>query len=152
MIRNLTATATVAALAVTASAMAFAVGDYSGEIKGDPGSGITWEVKSTQGGRKVKNILLTGIEFTCEKGSPGETAGVVLEEKFRVGEDGSWGGNSNAIIAGFDPPAKITGRLKPGGKASGTFRMKGELDPEGQPGVDCKTGLQEWKAEKTETR
>jgi hypothetical protein len=152
LIRTLTALAAVAAMVLATGALAFALGDYSGEIKGDPSSGLTWDVKNTQGGRKVRSIILTGVNFTCEKGSPGETAGVVLDEKFRVGEDGNWGGNSNAVISGFDPPARITGRLKPGGKASGTFRMKGELDPKGQPGVDCKTGLQEWRAEKVERR
>jgi hypothetical protein len=139
--------AAVAVVAISATALAFGLGEYNGNVKGDPSSGLWFEVRQTEDGRRVKDIGGAGFDFTCDEGTPGDTSGVGLERSFKV-EDGSFGGTSNAVILGFDPPAKITGRLKRGGRATGTIRMKGELDPEGQPGIECKTGVLEWRAEK----
>lgn len=145
----LTGTATI-----VLAGMAFAVTagqDYNGNIKGDPypDSSIAFDVDRTPGGdRKVKRVVASGLDFTCEAGSPGETSAVTFDRGFRVDDDGRFGGHADATIEGFDPPASFRGEFRPHGKVLGKLRVHGELDPIGQPSVDCDTGLLEWKATK----
>ncbi len=142
----------LAALAVTASAWAFATGDYTGEIKGDPDSGFSFNIRKTDAGRRVKSVVGAGMDYTCEDSSSGETSGTLLLKSFPVDEDGEFGGRSDAVIFGFDPPAKLTGKLKRGGRASGTIRVHGELDPKNNPKLSCDTGTLDWKAERGQSR
>jgi len=141
----------LAVLAVSAAAIALpAIHDFNGEIKGDPSPGSAFAFNTGKKGddKFVGNVQASGIDFECPEGSPGETPGVTLSKLFKVNHDGEWGGRAEAFIGDSDPPARVEGKIKPGGKATGTFRMHGELDPNGQPSVECKTGLLEWKAEK----
>jgi hypothetical protein len=140
-------------VAVAGSAAAVALPanhDFNGHIKGDPspGSAFAFDTGKVDGKKYVGQIQASGLDYKCPEGSPGETQAVTIQKAFKVNRHREWGGKADAIIGNTDPPARVEGKLKPGGKAAGTFRMKGELDPDGQPGVDCKTGLLEWKAKK----
>jgi hypothetical protein len=133
---------------VPVSADALLPAEWNGNIKGDPDSFISFNVARTdQGVKRVRDVVLGGLDMTCEDGSGGEANGVSLLRRFRV-RQGEFGGKTDSVISGFDPPAKIKGKLRPGQRAVGTFRVRGELDPIGRPGVNCRTGLQEWKATK----
>lgn len=137
-------------IAVAASASAIGVGEWNGDINGDPrpGSGIAFNVKKANSARKVTDVVANGLEYTCDDESADETSGLELEKSFPVDENGEFGGKSSAVLLGFDPPAKVTGRLKPGGEASGTIRVHGVLDPKTHPGLKCDTGTLHWKAER----
>jgi hypothetical protein len=118
-------------------------GEYQGGIKDDPDSSIGFD----RTGGKVKKVVLSGIDYKCEEGLPGETPGVKVLGSFKVDENGRFGGTAQSIILGFDPKAVLDGRLKRGGSAHGTIKLSGELDPDDQPGIKCKTGEQKWTAE-----
>lgn len=141
-------------LSLAAGALALALtsgGQFNGEIKGDPypDSSISFDVQRTRKGhRRVKNVNASGLDFTCEAGSPSQTSAVRLEGGFRVDGNGEFGGRTDATILGFDPPARLSGKLRRHGRATGTLRVHGELDPEAQPGVDCDTGRLEWRAKR----
>jgi len=140
----------VTSVAVTAIAYGIAVGgNYHGNVKGDPrpGSGLSFDLVKTKNGKSVRKVVASGLDYTCEGGSPGDTSAVILEGGFPV-NDRKFGGRTDATIAGFDPPARFAGRLRNGGRATGVIRVKGELDPKGQPGVDCDTDRQEWRAQR----
>ena len=137
----------------TAGAHAIVVqtGGYNGQIKGDPypGSSISFKVKRTAAGkRRIVKFIASGMAYTCKGGMSGSTPAVSLERGFRVRKDRTFGGRADAVILGFDPPARLKGKLRRRGRAVGTLRVFGELDPVGQPGVYCDTGLQEWRAKK----
>jgi hypothetical protein len=147
--RKLVATAASAiALTLPAGADAFVSGEWGGNLRGDQDSFISFDTeRSATGKKRVVHVFFGGIDMTCPKGTDGETSGVSLIGGFRV-RHGEFGRKADAVISGFDPPAKLTGEFKPGKRAVGTIRLRGELDPQGQPGVNCRTGLQEWKAGK----
>jgi hypothetical protein len=149
------AMALAAGLTVTALGAAGALAipidtEYTGHAKGDAGgSFVGFDVKKAHGEKKVKHFQVQGLDFECDGGSPGQIAFTMVDDAFPVDGKGEFGGRSHAtIVPNFDPRAKVTGKLKPGGKAVGTIRMRGKLDPEGQPGVKCDTGTLGWKAEK----
>ena len=141
--------ALVTAVAGAAVAYAFEFNRYQGHVKGDDESHVGFDIERTPDGhRRVVDFLASGLDFTCEKGSPGQTTGVGLTRTFRIRRDRTFGGRADAVILGFDPPARLTGELRRHGRVVGTIRAHGELDPEGQPGVDCNTGRLEWRARK----
>jgi hypothetical protein len=149
------AVATLVALAaLAAGVMAVAVDtEYDGHIKGEGSldSFFGFNVKKSNGERKVKDVLVDGVDFECDGGSPGETGLIFVDDSFAVDKHGEFGGRSHATIPpAIDPRAKVTGKLKSHDKATGTIRLHGTLDPDGQPGVKCDTGTVEWKAEKEE--
>jgi hypothetical protein len=150
-----TAAALAAGLALMALGATGALGilidtEYQGHAKGDAGgSFVGFDVKQSHGEKKVKNFQVQGLDFECDGGSPGQVGPTSVDDAFPVNDNGEFGGRSHAtIFPVFDPMAKVTGKLKPGGKAVGTIRMHGKLDPEGQPGIKCDTGTLGWKAEK----
>jgi hypothetical protein len=118
-------------------------------IKGDPDSDLSFNLRKTDAGRRVKSVIGFGLDYTCKDSSSDQTSGVELMRSFPVDEDGEFGGKADAVILGFDPPAKLTGKLRRGGRASGTIRVHGELDPKGNPGLDCNTGTLEWRADRS---
>jgi hypothetical protein len=140
------------ALVGAAGALAIPIDtEYNGHAKGDAGgSFVGFDVKKASNGtRKVKHFQVSGLDFECDGGSPGQTGVIFVDDPFPVNRNGEFGGRSHATIPpAIDPLAKVTGKLKPGGKAVGAIRMHGKLDPEGQPGVKCDTGTRGWKAEK----
>jgi hypothetical protein len=126
-------------------------GDWNGAVRGDayPDSSVQFDVvRGATGNRRVVNVLLAGLDYTCDEGAPDDTSLVSLTRGFRVHRDRTFGGRADAVIQGFDPPARFTGKLRRHGRASGTIRVHGELDPEGHPGANCDTGRQEWTAKK----
>ena len=149
MIRRALLAIPIAAVAFAGTAVALpSIHDYNGHVKGDPGSGVAFNVDRSQSRPRVFNIDASGLAFDCPEGSPGETEAVFFDGIFRVHRDHTFGGKSDVTIGNTDPPGRFEGKLKAGGKAAGTLRIHGELDPEGQPGVTCKTGVLGWKATK----
>ena len=146
MKRLLIPLALAAALALCAAgAWAFALEtEYRGTVN-DEGS-FGFDLKKRNGTKRVKNVI-AGMTFTCEEGDPGQN-GIELDGSFRVHHDGTFGGKTSATVVGLDPPAKLTGKLKPHHKAVGTLRAHGELDPLAQPGLKCDTDTQDWKAKR----
>jgi hypothetical protein len=149
MIRRALLALPIAALAFAGTALAIpALHDYNGHVKGDPGSAVAFNLDRSGSRPRVFNIDASGLGFDCAAGSPGETDAVFFDGIFRVHRDRTFGGPSDVTIGNTDPPGRFEGRLKSGGRAAGTLRIRGELDPEGQPGVNCKTGELRWKAAK----
>ena len=139
-------------LAMTAvmplAADAFLLGEWNGKIRQDQDSFVAFNVARTDAGvKRVRDVVFGGLDYSCESDLDGETTGVGLLNKFRVRKR-EFGGRSPAVILGFDPPAKLAGKFKPGRRAVGTIRLRGELDPTGQPGVRCDAGVQRWRATK----
>jgi hypothetical protein len=143
-----------AVLAMTAvvplAADAFILGEWNGKIRQDRESFVAFNVARTDAGvKRVRDVVFGGLDYSCETGPDSETKGVGLLDKFRV-RNREFGGRSPAVILGFDPPAKLEGKFKPGRRAAGTIRLRGELDPTGRPGVRCDTGVQRWRANKVQ--
>jgi hypothetical protein len=136
------------AVCVPSASSAVLLGDWNGEIKGDDNSFLTFNVEKNDAGKKrVVDVLFGGLDIICEGGVKDEADGVALLGGFRV-RHGEFGREANAVISGFDPPAKLKGEFKPGKRSVGTIRLRGELDPNDHPGLNCRTGVQEWKAKK----
>jgi hypothetical protein len=154
MSRRLAGAVAVLAVAGLMAAAAQALttqGDYNGAVTGDPfpGSHINFDIKRTASGtRRVVDFVASKLDYECDGGSPGETTAVSMNRVFRIRRDRTFGGHADAVILGFDPPARLTGKLRRHHRVRGTLRIRGELDPEGQPGVDCDTGRLEWRARK----
>ena len=126
-------------------------GTHNGHFKGDPESGISFRMKRTEAGhRRIVDVFASGQNFTCAgDGEPGETSLTSLNRGFRVKPDRTFGGKADATILGFDPPARFRGKVRRRGRVVGTLRLHGEIDPFEQPGANCDTGTQEWKARRT---
>ena len=151
MIRRALLAIPLAAVGFAGTALALpSVHDYNGHVKGDPspGSGVAFSVDRSETHPSVFNIDASGLDYDCPEGSPGETAAASFDGIFRVHDDRTFGGRSDVTIGSTDPPGRFEGRLKAGGTAAGTLRVHGELDPVGQPGVKCNTGVLRWKATK----
>jgi hypothetical protein len=102
-----------------------------------------FNVVKTDAGKKVRGMLLDGLPYECEEEPAGATEGHRVLGSFKV-QNREFGGTRDAVDAELvDPTAKVTGKLKPGGKAKGTIRLKGAI---AGPGSDCDTGRLEWKA------
>jgi hypothetical protein len=138
----------VLALTGVAAARLAEGGSYNGNVIGQPGpeSGITFNVVKVNGHKRVRDMVLSGIDFTCSGGDPGETPGVAVEGSFRVARDRTFGGTHDSQILAIDPKATIHGRLRRHRRVTGTLRLRGELDPQNQPGVKCDSGVQNWRA------
>ena len=125
-------------------------GTHDGRFKGDPDSGISFEMRRTESGhRRIVDVFASGMNFTCEGGDPGQTSLTSLNRGFRVKRDRTFGGKADATILGFDPPARFRGKVRRHGRVVGTLRLHGEIDPFNQPGTNCDTGVQEWRAKRT---
>ncbi len=140
----------LASIALAAAGAGSAYGfasEYTGEVKDDPPSDMGFNIDRAGGGdRKVVEFTSVNIQFECEIGTPGRTDGPQQLGKMRVKDDGSFKGSDEVVGIPADPHGKVTGKLRRGGKAVGTLRLRGELD--GNAGSDCDTGTQDWKAEK----
>ena len=137
----------ILALVLAVPALAFAVSHtHSGEIEGDPSSYIAFDlIKTDFSGKRVANMVFSKAPYTCESDPSGQTDPMDVKGSFKV-KHHEFGGtrelDPDAII---DPSAKITGKLKDGGKVVGTIRVKGEL---AGPGSDCHSATLDWAAEK----
>ena len=119
--------------------------DYVGQVKGEPGTYVGFFLeRSATGKKRVKGFTVTGIPYDCRDALSGITAGWSFEPGMRVrsrrfGRDGEWVGLP------FDPFGAVSGKLRPGGVATGEFKLRGEL---AGPGTHCRTGRLGWRAEK----
>ena len=118
--------------------------DYNGQIVGDPTSEIGFNVeRGANGHRKVGAFTTNGLAYTCASDPAGETDALALDEVFRVNRDGEFGGTTTLVVSSQDPTARLHGQLRRHGRARGTIRITGEL---ADPGSDCDTGRQDWRA------
>lgn len=126
-------------------------GTHYGQFKGDPDSGISFRMKRTESGnRRIVDVFASGQNYTCSgDGKPGETSQASLNRGFRVKPDRTFGGKADATILGFDPPARFRGKVRRHGRVVGTLRLHGEIEPFEQPGANCDTGVQQWKAKRS---
>lgn len=136
--------AAVAAPASFGSATSF---DYFGTVKGQEDSEIGFSVtKSASGRKRVTGFTVIAIAYECTDAPAGATNGWMLDRGLRI-KSRRFEGEGDWIGLPFDPVGKVSGRLKPGGHASGSFKITGEL---AGTGTHCKTGLVDWKASKNE--
>jgi hypothetical protein len=136
------------ALAFSGSALAFAVTDYQGNVKGEPLSSLGFNVDHNANGKRVATGFVMGnLDYTCDTAPAGSSGGYTSHRRFRV-RHAKFSLKQNITEGGFDPVLTMTGRLLGGGKAKGTLRLKGKLDP-GHPSARCDTGTVHWKAERT---
>ena len=70
--------------------------------------------------------------------------GFIVDDAMRVKHRAFAGGGDWTVIL-LDPTGSVAGTLKPGGTATGTFRLHGEL---AGMGTHCHTGPLDWKATK----
>jgi hypothetical protein len=133
------------ALAVAGGAWGLISGDYKGHVRGDPLSEVSFQVNKSESGRKrIEGFTIHNVTYTCEADPDGRTDGHVFLVSMRVRNDGTFSGEGEWTTAFADPTGKVRGVLNPP-KAHGSFRVRGDLAGKG---TDCRTGLQEWKAEK----
>ena len=119
---------------------------YLGVVKGQETSEIGFSVeKSASGKKRVTGFTVLRVAYDCSDAPSGSTTGGwvfdgtprIRSRQFEA--KGEWVGLP------LDPVGKLSGRLKPGGRASGSFKLTGEL---GGAGTHCRTGLVDWKASK----
>ena len=116
---------------------------YNGTF--EPGGTLSFKVKNTNNGKKVKAFTFVGFPVQCNSG-PETTSGnlsfapKVKDKKFEA--DAILGNPSN-------PQARLTllGKLKGGGEAEGTMKVKGSkvpIDPSGSG--NCSSPKTDWTA------
>jgi hypothetical protein len=122
--------------------------DYVGTVKGQEASEVGFKVKKSASGRKqVTDFTVLSVAYECSDAASGVTSGGwVLDRKMRI-KARSFEGEGDWVGLPFDPVGKVSGKLKPGGIAKGSFKMTGEL---AGPGTHCKTGLVDWRATRNE--
>lgn len=120
--------------------------DYVGTVKGQEASEVGFKVEKSASGRKqVTEFTVLDVAYECSDAPPGTTTGGwVLDRKMRI-KARKFDGEGDWVGLPFDPVGKVSGKLKPGGIAKGSFRLTGEL---AGSGTHCKTGLVDWKATK----
>ncbi|MFN8112772.1 MAG: hypothetical protein U0R51_06185 [Solirubrobacterales bacterium] len=133
-----------AAVAAPASFGFANIFDYVGSVKGQEATAsVGFAISKSAAGRKrAVDFTVTGVDYSCSDAAPGQTEGWRFERGMRIkarkfSGEGDWTGLP------LDPVGKVDGRLKPGGIASGSFKITGEL---AGPGTHCKTGFVGWKA------
>jgi hypothetical protein len=146
MTRSVALLGSVLALFVAGTASGVIAGDYAGNVNGDEGALVTFQVKKTDNAKRVKSFITDDVDFTCTVGTPGETVTMQILASFPV-EDQRFKGSGEAVGIPADPFGKVTGKFKPGGRAVGTLKLRGELD--GEVGSHCTTGVVGWRAERT---
>ena len=136
----------VCAAAATASFGFLLDFDYFGTVKGQEGSQVGFEVgKSASGRKQVTEFTVLDVAYSCSDAPSGTTTGGwVFDRKLRI-RSRSFEGKGDWVGLPFDPVGKVSGKLRPGGNAKGSFKLTGEL---AGPGTHCKTGLVDWKATK----
>jgi hypothetical protein len=121
--------------------------DYSGSVKHDsPFSSIGFRIEPTNNGhRKVTTFTVTNVPITCtDSTDPRSTGGYELDDSMRI-KHGEFAGSGEWLVIAQDPAGSVTGKFHPGGVATGTLRIHGEL---AGPGTHCHTGELGWKATK----
>jgi len=143
----LAAALTVAA-AVAASAFGFFSNfDYFGHVKHDQElSSVGFKVNPTNSGQKrVARFTVTNVPITCSDSLDTRSSdGYEFAEAMRV-RHGDFAGSGDWTVIALDPAGSVAGTLHPGGTATGTFRLHGEL---AGPTTHCHTGELHWKATK----
>ena len=132
------------ALASAPASFGFAANfDYLGQVKGQDGSSVGFSIgRSASGRKRVIDFTVTRAAYECRDAPPGLTDGWVLDRGLRV-KARRFEGRGDWIGLPLDPVGKVTGKLRPGGRASGSFKIRGEL---AGPGTHCNTGLVGWRA------
>ena len=135
-----------AAAVIPTAALALFQRDYWGQITGDPTSEIDFNVVKTNSGKKVKRMIFNGLSYECESAPSGEVEDFMkVTGSFRVSHGEFSGRREVKPLTEIDPTARVKGEFSPGGVASGTIRVKGEL---AGPGSNCDTGTLDWTAAK----
>jgi hypothetical protein len=129
-----------------ATALGFDVGDYHGNVDGDPIGQVAFNVSKKHGVRRVTEFTVNGVAYSCDVGPPtGRSGGMQLLDRMRVKGDGTFSGKGEFTIIEGDPSGRVDGRFV-NGKVKGSFKIRGEL---AEPGSDCRTAEQDWHAEKS---
>jgi hypothetical protein len=136
----------LAALGFAPSSFGFAANfDYIGQVKGQDGSSVGFSVgRSASGRKRVTQFTVTRVAYECRDASPGVTDGWLLDRGIRV-KARRFEGRGDWVGLPLDPVGKVTGKLRRRGRASGSFKIRGEL---AGPGTHCNTGLVSWRASK----
>jgi hypothetical protein len=136
----------LASAAVTPAAFGFSASfDYTGTVRGQATSSVGFSIeRSATGHKRVTEFTVVGVDYTCNDAPPGQTGGWMLDRVLRV-KARKFDGKGDWTGLPFDPVGRVSGKLKPGGRASGSFKLTGEL---GGPGTHCRTGLVDWTASK----
>ncbi len=134
------------ALGAAPSSFGFAANfDYVGDAKGQDGSSVGFSLTRSASGRKrVVDFTVTRVAYQCRDALPGLTDGWLLDRGMRV-RSRRFEGRGDWIGLPLDPVGKVTGKLRRRGRASGSFKIRGEL---AGPGTHCNTGLVDWRASK----
>jgi hypothetical protein len=146
--RALIAAVALASL-VAGSAFGFEANfDYFGHVKHDPESSVGFRIEPTSSGhRRVTTFTVTQVPITCsDDPSTRSTGGYEFGHGMRVRHH-EFAGKDDWIVIALDPSGAVAGKFHPGGTATGTFRLHGELAGEG---THCHTGELGWRATKAE--
>ena len=116
---------------------------YNGTF--EPGGTLSFKVKNTNNGKKVKAFTFLGFPVQCNSGSETTSGNLSFAPKVenKKFEAHAILGNSN------NPLAKLTlvGKLKGGGQAEGTMKVSGTnvpIDPSGSG--NCSSPKTDWTA------
>ncbi len=121
--------------------------DYNGHLRGKPNSYVGFNVKKTSTGkRKAAFFTSRGLPFKCDTGSTGKSEFLTLDDAFRIVR-GEFDGKSHVFTPQGDPVARVHGTIA-NGKAHGTLRLSGKLDPN-DSSASCDTGARKWVAERS---
>jgi hypothetical protein len=134
------------ALASAPASFGFAADfDYVGQVAGQDGSSVGFSVvRSASGRKRVKEFTVTRVVYRCRDAPPGVTDGWAFDGGMRI-RSRRFEGKSDWIGLPLDPVGKVSGKLRRGGVAKGSFKIRGEL---AGPGTHCRTGLVDWRASK----
>ena len=135
------------AAAAAPSSFGFAAGfDYLGEVKGQDGTSVGFSIdRSASGHRRVSEFTITRVAYDCRDAPAGLTDGWVFDPGIRV-KSRRFEGRGDWIGLPLDPVGKLTGKLRRGGRASGSFKIRGEF---AGAGTHCSTGLLDWRASRS---
>ena len=113
---------------------------------------IEFTVRFTKDGKKLKPKTVfplkeRNVYETCSDGSHVYQSDGPSDNDFFV----TFGfdlGVKKGKFSGNDPLSSIevSGKIQPGGTASGTIRIASHISPPGQPSQDCDTGVLSWTA------
>jgi hypothetical protein len=113
---------------------------------------IEFTVRFTRDGKKLKPKTVfplkeRNVYETCSDGSHVYQSDGPSDNDFFV----TFGfdlGVKKGKFSGNDPLSSIevSGKIQPGGTASGTIRIASHISPPGQPSQDCDTGVLSWTA------
>jgi hypothetical protein len=113
---------------------------------------IEFTLRFTKDGKKLKPKTVfplkeRNVYETCSDGSHVYASDGQSDNDFFVGfgfelgvKKGKFSGNDSLSSI------EVSGKIQPGGTASGTIRMASHISPPGQPSQDCDSGVLNWTA------